>query len=67
MQSSGVGDPHPDPKNPHHFVGSGSIILSTDPDPDPDSDMKLQYTVAHFPLPLIPSSLILNLSPLLVN
>ena len=37
-----------DPKNPHHFAGSGScsIMFSMDPDPDPDPDLNL----AHFHL-----------------
>ena len=52
-----VGDP--DPKDPHHFAGSGSITFSTDP--DPDSDLNLAY----FPHPYSPHShLIVHLSSL---
>ena len=31
-----------DPKETHHFAGSGSILFSMDPDPDPDQNL------AHF-------------------
>ena len=34
-----VADPEPDPKDPHHFAGSGSIIFFMDPDPDPDLNL----------------------------
>ena len=37
----------PDPKDPHHFAGSGSLIFSTDPDPKPDPD--LNEKSAHIP------------------
>ena len=38
---SSVADP--DPKNPHHFAGSGSILFFMDPDPDPDPDLNLAH------------------------
>ena len=37
-----VGDPDPNPKDPHNFARSGSIIFSIYPDPDPDLNL------AHF-------------------
>ena len=37
---SSVADPDPDPKYPHHFAGSGSIIFSMYPDPDPDQKLQ---------------------------
>ena len=37
-----VGDLDPDPKDPHDFAGSGSVIFSTDPDQDEDLNL------AHF-------------------
>ena len=30
---SSVADLDPDPKDPHHFAGTGSMIFSMDPDP----------------------------------
>ena len=44
-------DPAPDPNDPHHFAGSGSIIFSMDPDPyldpDPDHNLALFHHLSH--------------------
>ena len=46
-----VAGPDSDPKDPHNFGGSGSIIFSKDLDPNPNPDPNSDLEIAHFPHP----------------